>query len=213
MRIHAGLGHNTHMKKLGKICIIDDDEAVRESLRMLLFVSGYESVLFESADHFLQEVDKCDAETLVLDLRMPGTDGLELQEILTDRGFEVPIIFITGHGDIPLAVSAIQRGAVDFLTKPFEEGELLSRIAKSVALHRERQKTRDRNDAVQRTLSSLTPRETEVMELIVSGMSNKQVAGHLGISPRTVEIHRAHVMEKTGADSVAALVRLQTGSD
>jgi RNA polymerase sigma factor (sigma-70 family) len=201
------------MKRLGRICIIDDDEAVRESLRMLLFVSGYETVLFDSADRFLAEIEQCDAETLLLDLRMPGTDGLELQRILNDRGFKVPIIFITGHGDIPLAVSAIQSGALDFLPKPFDQGELLSRIETSVALHRKTQEALAQTKAAWKALSSLTPREREVMELIVSGKSNKQVADHLGISPRTVEIHRAHVMKKTGADSVAALVRLEPGSD
>jgi len=198
------------VEKKGRICIVDDDEAVRESLRVLLFSSGYESVLFPSADHMLASDSRPDVDVYLLDLRMPGTDGMELHEILIGEGSRVPVIFITGHGDIPLAVTAIQRGAADFLTKPFEEGELLKKIAAAVSDNRRFRDEQHERSAQRARLDELTPRERDVMDLIVRGLSNKQVASSLKISPRTVEIHRARVMEKTGADSVASLVRMVT---
>lgn len=198
------------MEKKGRICIVDDDEAVRESLRILLFTSGYESVLFESADELLRQEARPEVDVYLLDLRMPGTDGMELHEILIEEGSQVPVIFITGHGDIPLAVTAIQRGASDFLTKPFEEGELLAKIAAAVSDNERIRNQEEERHELQARFDGLTPRERDVMKLIVKGSSNKQVASELNISPRTVEIHRARVMEKTGAKSVAALVRLVT---
>lgn len=201
------------MNRKGSVCIIDDDEAVRESLRVLLFTDGYAARTFESADAFLAAGDELEAETLLLDLRMPGTDGLELQRILNERGNTVPIIFITGHGDIPQAVMAMQNGAFDFLTKPFEEGELLDKIDAAVNAYRDGEGERRALDALHEAFASLTPREQEVMRLIGQGQSNKQIAEALGISPRTVEIHRAHVMEKMDAKSIADLVRKQTRID
>jgi FixJ family two-component response regulator len=194
----------------GTICIIDDDEAVRESLRILLFASGYQTVQFESADAFLalDEIPAIDA--FLLDLRMPGTDGMELQKILNKRDSRIPVIFITGHGDIPLAVSAIQDGAFDFLTKPFEEGELLGKISEAVAAYRVLQDELGQLEKLQSCFDSLTPRECDVMRNIVKGLSNKKIATTLNISPRTVEIHRARVMEKMEANSVASLVRMAT---
>ncbi len=194
----------------GTICIIDDDEAVRESLRILLFASGYQTVQFESADAFLalEEIPAIDA--FLLDLRMPGTDGMELQKILNKRDSRIPVIFITGHGDIPLAVSAIQDGAFDFLTKPFEEGELLGKISEAVAAYRVLQDELGQLEKLQSCFDSLTPRECDVMRNIVKGLSNKKIATTLNISPRTVEIHRARVMEKMEANSVASLVRMAT---
>jgi RNA polymerase sigma factor (sigma-70 family) len=194
----------------GTICIIDDDEAVRESLRILFFTSGYQTILFESADHYLQADEKPSCDVFLLDLRMPGTDGMELHEQLIDVGSRVPVIFITGHGDIPLAVSAIQRGAADFLTKPFEEGELLEKIESAVSESRRIRSDLDERDALQSRMDGLTPREQDVLNLIVKGRSNKQVASELNISPRTVEIHLARVMEKSESDSVASLVRMVT---
>jgi FixJ family two-component response regulator len=201
------------MSELGMVCIIDDDEAVRESLRILLFAEGYQSCQFESADAFLALDSEPEVDVFLLDLRMPGTDGMELHRILVDRESRVPVIFITGHGDIPLAVAAIQRGAFDFLTKPFEEGELLSKISAAIAQHRELQQEMGELDKLQACLESLTARETDVMMNIVNGLSNKQVANKLSISPRTVEIHRARVMEKMSADSVATLVRMAAALD
>ena len=139
---------------------------------------------------------------------MPGTDGMTLHEQLIDSGSRVPVIFITGHGDIPLAVTAIQRGASDFLTKPFEEGELLEKIESAVHQNRMDAEKIKEIEEVRSKVEGLTPRESQVLDLIVDGKSNKKVASELGISPRTVEIHRARVMEKTSADSVAELVRL-----
>lgn len=192
----------------GRVCIIDDDEAVREALRLLLFTAGYRSCQFESADAFLAEPQRPDVEVYLLDLRMPGTDGMQLHSILREEGCPVPVIFITGHGDIPLAVTAIQRGAADFLTKPFEQGELLEKIDSAVRQCRDARAAQAARKALQGRLADLTARERDVLDLIVQGLSNKQMAAALGISPRTVEIHRARVMEKTGADSVAELVRL-----
>ena len=194
----------------GTICIIDDDEAVRESLRLLLFVNGYQSQSFDSADAFLASSALDKFETILLDLRMPGTDGLELQQILLRRNCRTPIIFISGHGDIPVAVAAIQKGALDFLTKPFEEGDLLAKIETAVTSFRDQLREFEELESLQSIYANLTPRETDVMRLIVQGRLNKQIGDELGISPRTVEIHRAHVMEKMAAGSVAELVRMAT---
>lgn len=192
----------------GLVCIIDDDEAVRESLRILLFSAGFETCAFESADAWLESDNRPPADVFLLDIRMPGTDGTELHQVMLEQGSRVPVIFITGHGDIPLAVAAIQRGATDFLTKPFEDGELIERIGSAIEhFHLEQQ--RDRELAgLRKRFESLTPRERDVLELIVDGKSNKGVASALSISPRTVEIHRARVMEKVAAESVAELVRM-----
>ena len=198
------------MNENGRICIVDDDEAVRESLRILFFSTGYQTFLFESADAYLASDDKPEVDVFLLDLRMPGTDGMELHEQLIEMGSKVPVIFITGHGDIPLAVTAIQRGAAEFLTKPFEEGELLEKIEAAVSQSHRIRTALLEQEALNKRMNDLTPREQDVLNLIVKGRSNKQVASELAISPRTVEIHRARVMEKTEADSVASLVRMVT---
>jgi FixJ family two-component response regulator len=147
---------------------------------------------------------------MLLDIRMPGTDGLELFSILKKRHLPFPVIFITGHGDIPLAVSAIKRGAFDFLTKPFQEGELLSKVKSAIRHYHLDRKHLEKLRALQSRVDSCTPREQDVMRLLAKGLPNKGIAEILGISPRTVEIHRAHVMEKMGADSLPALVRMVT---
>ena len=198
------------MNENGRICIVDDDEAVRESLRILFFSTGYQTFLFESADAYLASDDKPEVDVFLLDLRMPGTDGMELHEQLIEMGSKVPVIFITGHGDIPLAVTAIQRGAAEFLTKPFEEGELREKIEAAVSQSHRIRTALLEQEALNKRMNDLTPREQDVLNLIVKGRSNKQVASELAISPRTVEIHRARVMEKTEADSVASLVRMVT---
>lgn len=201
------------MQSKGRVCIIDDDEAVRDSLHILLFSGGYQTSSFESADAWLEATEAPDVDVYLLDLRMPGTDGMELHRLMLEQGSKVPVIFITGHGDIPMAVTAIQRGAADFLTKPFEEGELLEKIDVAISKFRAWESEMDEKRAVKQRLEGLTPREQDVLGLIVKGYSNKQAAAKLDISPRTVEIHRARVMEKTGADSIATLVRMATQLD
>ena len=192
------------------VCIVDDDEAIRESLRMLLFAVGMNSCAYESADAFLADAAPPAFDCMLLDIRMPGTDGLELFRILQSRHIGQPIIFITGHGDIPLAVSAIKKGAFDFLTKPFREGELLEKINAAVEKYRSARQQLSKLQELQARVDSCTPREREVMRLLVQGLPNKSIAEDLGISPRTVEIHRAHLMEKMEADSLPALVRMVT---
>ena len=192
------------------VCIVDDDEAIRESLRMLLFAGGLNSCVYESADAFLADPRPPAFDCMLLDIRMPGTDGLELFRILQSRHIAQPIIFITGHGDIPLAVSAIKQGAFDFLTKPFREGELLEKINAAIVKSRAALQQLSELQQLQARVDSCTPREREVMRLLVGGLPNKKIAETLGISPRTVEIHRAHLMEKMEADSLPALVRMVT---
>ncbi len=192
------------------VCIIDDDEAIRESLRLLLFAGGLSSCVYESADAFLADENPNSFDCMLLDIRMPGTDGLELFRILSRKQLSYPIIFITGHGDIPLAVSAIKNGAFDFLTKPFREGELLEKINSAIALYRSSKKQLLKLQKLQQRVDSCTPREKDVMRLLAQGLPNKGIAEALGISPRTVEIHRAHVMEKMAAGSLPALVKMIT---
>jgi FixJ family two-component response regulator len=195
------------------VCIVDDDEAIRESLRLLLYAEGLRTIAYESADRFLTEEEQPEFDCMLLDVRMPGTDGLELFEILRGRNFACPVIFITGHGDIPLAVSAIKQGAFDFLTKPFREGELLAKVREAVEHGRSSREQARELQRLQARADSCTPRELDVMRLLVEGYPNKGIAEMLGISPRTVEIHRAHVMEKMAADSLAALVRMVAALD
>jgi len=190
------------------ICIIDDDEAIRESLRLLLFAEGLQSVVFESADAYLSVEPPISCDCMLLDIRMPGTDGLELFRILKKKHLPFPVIFITGHGDIPLAVSAIKQGAFDFLTKPFQQGELLSKIKSAIAFYQKTRNELEELKDLQSRVDVCTPREQDVMRLLAEGQSNKGIADTLGISPRTVEIHRAHVMEKMDAESLPALVRM-----
>jgi FixJ family two-component response regulator len=192
------------------VCIIDDDEAIRESLRLLLFANGLSSCVYESADAFLADPAPQPFDCMLLDIRMPGTDGLELYRTLNRRQVDYPVIFITGHGDIPLAVSAIKQGAFDFLTKPFREGELLEKIRAAAAHCRTLREQRFELQKLRTRLDSCTPRELDVMRLLAQGLPNKGIAEALGISPRTVEIHRAHMMEKMEADSLPALVRMVT---
>jgi len=192
------------------VCIVDDDEAIREALKLLLFASDLNSCVFGSADEFLADPTPPAFDCMLLDIRMPGTDGLELFRKLQQQHVAYPIIFITGHGDIPLAVSAIKQGAFDFLTKPFREGELLEKIRAAIDHSRTTRQHQSRMQKLQERIDSCTPREQEVMRLLATGMSNKAAAESLGISPRTVEIHRAHLMQKMEADSLPALVRMLT---
>ena len=190
------------------VCIVDDDEAIRESLRLLLYARGLGSHGYASADAFLSDESTREFDCMLLDIRMPGTDGLELFRVLLRRQVAYPVIFITGHGDIPLAVSAIKQGAWDFLTKPFREGELLEKVNGAIAHYRSARKQLLQRQKLRKRFESCTPRERDVMKLLADGLPNKGIAEVLGISPRTVEIHRAHVMEKMAAESLPALVRM-----
>ena len=190
------------------VFIVDDDEAVRNSLRLLLKSVGLAASALPTAQEFLSSYSADQPGCLVLDVRMPGMSGLELQQQLNVRGAVIPVIFITGHGDIPMAVEAIQQGAFDFLQKPFRDQDLIDRIQRALAKDRTNRTELQEHTRTRERLESLTPREREELALVVSGKPNKVMAGDLGVSQRTVEIHRARVMEKMGASSLAQLVRM-----
>ena len=190
------------------VFVVDDDEAVRRSLCLLLDSVGLESECYDSAVAFLDAWNAEHSGCLLLDIRMPSMSGLDLQARLTERRAALPIIFLTGHADVPLAVRAMQAGAFDFLEKPFNDQELLDRVHAALDHDaRDRQRKNERREVRDR-IGRLTPRERDVLELVVDGNANKVVADSLGISERTVEIHRARVMTKMKADSLAHLVRL-----
>jgi len=192
------------------VFIVDDDVAVRQSLSMLIHSMSLPVESFESAQDFLQRGDPTRAGCLVLDIRMPGMSGLELQDELKRREFTLPVIFITGHGDIGMAVRAMKNGAVDFIEKPFNDQVLLERINQAIELDRVRREEHGERADIARRIELLSPREREVMERIVAGQANKVIAIELGLSERTVEIHRAKVMAKTSAGSLAELVSMVT---
>ena len=196
----------TNDKAAPIIYLVDDDEAVRDALGMLFKSIGLEHEAFAPALDFLQEYDVRRHSCLVADIRMPGLSGLELQQRLNEQRSEIPIIFITGHGDVPMAVTAMKSGAVDFLQKPFRDQDLIDRIHKALDRDGERRKGRAEQDEIRARLKLLTPRETEVMQRVVRGQANKVIAMDLGVSQRTVELHRARVMKKLKARSVAELV-------
>jgi two-component system response regulator FixJ len=190
------------------IFVVDDDAAVRDALKLLLRSVGQSVETYASAQEFLDAYSEDRPGCLVLDIRMPGMSGLELQQKLNERHSILPIIFITGHGDVPMAVEAMQAGAVDFIQKPFRDQDLIDRI--NQALEKDannRAALGERND-IRKRLETLTPREREVLDLVVHGKANKVIAGDLKLSQRTVEIHRARVMEKMQASSLAHLVRM-----
>jgi len=190
------------------VYVIDDDEAVRSSLRLLLKSVGLVPEAFASARDFLDKYDPAQPGCLVLDVRMPEMSGLELQELLNFQGAIIPVIFITGHGDVPMAVEAMQAGAFDFLQKPFRDQDLIDRIQKALEKDRSNRTVLGQRSQIRERLESLTAREREVLDLVTSGKPNKIMAVDLGVSQRTVEIHRARVMEKMGASSLAQLVRM-----
>jgi len=190
------------------VFIVDDDSGVRSSIRVLMKSIGLAATPFASAKEFLEAYNPHQPGCLVLDIRMPGMSGLELQEALNDRGAVIPVIFITGHGDIPMAVEAMRHGAFDFLQKPFRDQDLIDRIQKALEQDKETRENLREHGRIRARIASLTPREKEVLELLTTGKANKMMAQDLGLSQRTVEIHRAHVMEKMGARSVAQLVRM-----
>lgn len=190
------------------VFIVDDDEAVRGSLRLLLKSVGLVPTALGSAREFLEKYDPAQPGCLVLDVRMPEMSGLELQEQLNLQGAIIPVIFITGHGDVPMAVEAMQAGAFDFLQKPFRDQDLIDRIQRALEKDRNSRAALNERGLISARMESLTPREREVLTLMCSGKPNKIMAADLGVSQRTVEIHRARVMEKMGATSLAQLVRM-----
>ena len=196
------------MSKNPIVMVVDDDSGVRNAMRALLKSVGLTSMLYGSAQEFLGAYDQDQPGCLLLDIRMPGMSGMDLQQELNLRGAVVPVIFMSGHADIPMAVEAMQHGAFDFLQKPFRDQELLDRIQRAIAKDGERRLALGERSRIKSYLESLTDREREVLELLTQGKQNKQIAQDLGVSPRTIEIHRARVMEKMNAQSVAELVRM-----
>ena len=190
------------------VYVVDDDEAIRDSLRLLLRSVGLKSEVFANATDFLSTFDPAQHACLLADIRMPGMSGLELQEELNRRHIEIPTIFITGHGDVPMAVNAIKAGAVDFIQKPFRDQDLIDRIHEALQLDSERNQMRQRELSIRSRIETLTPREQEVMRKVVDGCANKVIALDLGVSQRTIELHRARVMHKMGVKSLADLVKV-----
>ncbi len=190
------------------IFIIDDDQAVRHALSLLIKSVGLTFSAFASAQEFLQHYTPELSGCLVLDIRMPGMSGLDLQQQLNKMGSTLPIIFITGHGDVPMAVEAIRHGALDFLQKPFRDQDLLDRINDALEQDAGNRQHMVEQQSILSRIASLTPREREVMDMVVNGSANKVIAIDLNLSQRTVEIHRARVMEKMQARSLAQLVKL-----
>lgn len=190
------------------VYIVDDDRGVRDSLSLLLRSVGLSSRVFASAADFLDAYDASRIGCLVADIRMPGMSGLDLHKELKERRIDIPTIFITGHGDVPMAVNAMKSGAMDFIQKPFRDQDLLDRINTALQLAEETHASQVEEEEIRERLASLTPRESEVMEMVVKGCANKVIAMDLGVSQRTVELHRARVMRKMGVRSLAELVRL-----
>ncbi|MGA2564416.1 MAG: response regulator transcription factor [Steroidobacteraceae bacterium] len=197
------------MKELSPtITVIDDDDGVRNALKLLFKSLALRVVTYGSAQDFLAHYVLDQPGCLVVDVRMPGMSGLELQQELNLRGAMIPVIFITGHGDISMAVEAIQQGAFDFLSKPFQDRDLINRVQRAIEKDTANRHDIAKSDLVRQRLESLTPREREVLGLVTSGKANKAMAADLGVSQRTVEIHRARVMKKMQAKSLAQLVRM-----
>jgi FixJ family two-component response regulator len=194
--------------KPATVIIVDDDPSFRGFLERLVSTVGMKSVSFTSAEEFLRAPRQEGPACLVLDVQMPGLSGLDLQRELTQANLQIPIIFITGHGDIPMSVQAMKAGAVGFLTKPFRNQDLLDAVREAVNLDNEARRRREEVAELRRRYESLTAREREVIALVVAGLLNKQIAGELGTAERTVKAHRSQVMQKMQADSVADLVRM-----
>ena len=194
------------------VFIVDDDPAVRESIRWLVESVDFRAETFASAAEFLDAGIGDRPGCVVLDVRMPGMSGLDLQSRLEGEGIHQPVIIVTGHGEVRMAVRALKSGAFDFLEKPFSDQMLLDRVQAAIATDAQARQERAKRAEMMDRVRRLTPRELEVMQLVVAGKANKVTAAALGISPKTVEIHRANVMRKTGADSVAELVRISQGA-
>lgn len=192
----------------GIVYVVDDDAGVRKALKRLLSAAGFEVVCFASATEYLEQDDRSQVGCLLLDVAMPGITGLDLQEALATSGSERSIVFITGQGDIPKSVQAMKAGAVDFLTKPLDDEKLLTAVQTAIEKDHRARIYRDQRQSIEQRLATLTHREREVLEHVVSGQLNKQIAAKLGTVEKTIKVHRGRVMAKMGVDSVADLVRV-----
>ena len=191
------------------VFVVDDDDLMRAAIRRLLSTAGLVAETYASGMEFLSAAPLDRGGCLILDVRMPGMNGLEVQAALKQRRAEVPVIFLTGSSDIPIAVAAMREGAIDFVEKPFDNEDLLARVRQAVERRQHQRRETSQRDEVLRRLASLTARERSVMELVVAGQTNKEIARTLGASYRTIEIHRRHVMEKMEVSTLADLVRLR----
>jgi len=194
------------------VFLVDDDNAVRDALELLLDSAGFKTMSYPSAAAFLEKFDRNCRGCLVLDIRMPGMSGMELQTALVEKSIHIPIIFLTGHGNVTMSAKAFRTGAIDFLEKPFDENVLLERIQEAMQLDQSNQALAARRADASTRLAALTPREREVMLLIVAGNANKEIATKLDLSTRTIETHRGRILEKTGAQSLADLIELAIAS-
>ncbi len=190
------------------VFVVDDDLSVRKSLDRLIRSAGFAVETFAAANAFLERHSHKGPSCLILDVKMPGVSGLELQEKLLSQEYAMPIIFITGHGDIPMTVKAIKKGAVNFLSKPFDDTDLLDAVHEALQRDTKARTIREKLEKIHRCLESLTPREYEILTYVITGMLNKQIAYTLKISEKTVKVHRGRVMQKMSVGSVAELVRL-----
>ncbi len=190
------------------VFVVDDDQAMRTSLQWLIESTGMQVKTFESADAFLSNYYPGRAGCLLLDVRMPGMSGLELQSYLAREGYQLPVIIITGHGDVGMAVKAMRAGAMDFIEKPFHDEDLLRSIQRALEYDQRQRLSRAARADIQARVADLTPREHEVMGMVTDGKANREIAVALGVTPKTVEAHRARVMEKMRAESLAELVRM-----
>jgi len=190
------------------VFVVDDDRAMRDSLRWLLESIGLSVRTYATATEFLDDHDPAQPGCLVLDVRMPGMSGLDLQTELVQRGAELPTIVVTGHAEVAMAVRAVKAGAIDFIEKPFSDQLLLDRVRQALEIDRQSREIRTRREEARRRLASLSAREREVLGLVAAGKANKEIAAALGLSPKTVEVHRAHVMAKMAVDSLAELIRV-----
>ncbi len=196
-------------EKQETVFVVDDDFSVRKGLKRLMRSANYGVEAFASAEEFLEYDSSCDGPScLVLDVQMPGLNGLDLQENLVSRDYTMPIIFITGQSDIPTSVRAMKKGAVEFLTKPFDDKDLLDAVQEALQKDLQTRTVLSERKNIRQRLATLTPREHEILTHVIAGLLNKQIAYILDISEKTVKVHRGRVMEKTGAGSVAELVRL-----
>jgi FixJ family two-component response regulator len=190
------------------VFVIDDDEAVRDALKRLLGSVGLRAETYASASEFLHGKRPDTSSCLVLDVRLPGLSGLDFQSELAKQHIHLPIIFLTGHGDVPMSVKAMKAGAVEFLIKPFREQDLLDAVQIALARDRERRENDKLTSSLRARFDSLTPREQEIIALVASGLMNKQIAAEIGVSEVTVKVHRGNVMRKMGAKSLADLIRM-----
>ena len=197
----------------GSILVVDDDDAIRDSSSLLLEAEGYDVAALASGDELLDGLERYGHSVILLDIRMPGTNGMKVLETLSEKAPDRAVIMITGHGDVPMAVRALNEGAVDFIEKPFTDARLLDAVARAADAATARRSEADQREKARALLERLTPREAEVMALVVAGQASKVIAGNLDISPRTVEIHRQRIMQKMEARSLSHLVRLAMAAD